>query len=62
MASIVGYTVLPTDNNMLTAVVYAEDKSGRKILKSLDKSFIQSLMEEEWVGKEIHFENGYVVL
>ena len=47
---------------MLTAVVYAEDKSGRKILKSLDKSFIQSLMEEEWVGKEIHFENGYVVL
>ena len=62
VASIVGYTVLPTDNNMLTAVVYAEDKSGRKILKSLDKSFIQSLMEEEWVGKEIHFENGFVVL
>ena len=62
VASIVGYTVLPTDNNMLTAVVYAEDKSGRKILKSLDKSFIQSLMEEEWVGKELHFENGFVVL
>ena len=47
---------------MLKAVLYLDDeKKHRKVVSSLDKNFIDLLMEEEWVGKKVKFTDGQVV-
>ena len=45
--------------NAQKAVLYLDDeKKHRKVVSSLDKNFINLLMEEEWVGKKVKFKDG----
>ena len=56
---IIGYTVIEESENAQKAVLYLDDeKKHRKVVSSFDKSFINLLMEEEWVGKKIKFKDG----
>ena len=60
---ILGYTILNDEKNKeLKAVMYIEDtQARRKVLISRDKKTIQSMGEEEWVGKNILFKGKYLV-
>ena len=59
---IIGYTIVEGSENVLKAVLYLDDeKKHRKVVSSLDKNFIDLLMEEEWVGKKVKFTDGQVV-
>jgi len=59
---IIGYTIIEGNQNAPKAVLYLEDeKKHRKVVSSLDKNFINLLMEEEWVGKRVKFKDGQAV-
>ena len=59
---IIGYTIIQGSDNAPKAVLYLDDeKKHRKVVSSLDKNFINLLMEEEWVGKKVKFKDGQVV-
>jgi acetyl-CoA C-acetyltransferase len=56
---IIGYTIIQGSDNAPKAVLYLDDeKKHRKVVSSLDKNFINLLMEEEWVGKKVKFKDG----
>ena len=58
---IIGYTIIQGSDNAPKAVLYLDDeKKHRKVVSSLDKNFINLLMEEEWVGKKVKFKDGQV--
>ena len=59
---IIGYTIIEGSQNAPKAVLYLDDeKKHRKVVSSLDKNFINLLMEEEWVGKKVEFIDGQVI-
>ena len=59
---IIGYTIIEGSEHASKAVLYLDDeKKHRKVVSSLDKNFINLLMEEEWVGKKVGFKAGQVV-
>ena len=59
---IIGYTIVEGIENVLKAVLYLDDeKKHRKVVSSLDKNFINLLMEEEWVGRKVKFKDGQIV-
>jgi acetyl-CoA C-acetyltransferase len=59
---IIGYTIIEESENVPKAVLYLEDKKKhRKVVSSMEKTFISLLMEEEWVGKKIRFKNGQAI-
>ena len=59
---IIGYTIIEGNQNAPKAVLYLEDeKKHRKVVSSLDKNFLNLLMEEEWVGKRVKFKDGQAV-
>ena len=59
---IIGYTIIQGSDNAPKAVLYLDDeKKHRKVVSSLDKNFINLLVEEEWVGKKVKFKDGQVV-
>ena len=59
---IIGYTIIEGSENAAKAVLYLDDeKKHRKVVSSMDKNFINLLMEEEWVGKRVKFKDGQVV-
>ena len=56
---IIGYTIIEGSEHASKAVLYLDDeKKHRKVVSSLDKNFINLLMEEEWVGKKVKFKDG----
>ena len=56
---IIGYTIIEVSEHASKAVLYLDDeKKHRKVVSSLDKNFINLLMEEEWVGKKVKFKDG----
>ena len=56
---IIGYTIIQGSDNAPKAVLYLDDeKKHRKVVSSLDKNFINLLVEEEWVGKKVKFKDG----
>ena len=56
---IIGYTIIEGSEHSSKAVLYLDDeKKNRKMVSSLDKNFINLLMEEEWVGKKVKFKDG----
>jgi acetyl-CoA C-acetyltransferase len=56
---IIGYTIIQGSDNAPKAVLYLDDeKKHRKVVSSLNKNFINLLMEEEWVGKKVKFKDG----
>ena len=56
---IIGYTIIEGSEHVSKAVLYLDDeKKHRKVVSSLDKNFINLLMEEEWVGKKVKFKDG----
>ena len=56
---IIGYTIIEGSEHASKAVLYLDDeKKHRKVVSSFDKSFINLLMEEEWVGKKVKFKDG----
>ena len=56
---IIGYTIIEESEHASKAVLYLDDeKKHRKVVSSLDKNFINLLMEEEWVGKKVKFKDG----
>tara|TARA_B100002052_G_scaffold123944_1_gene113908 strand:- start:53 stop:1507 length:1455 start_codon:yes stop_codon:yes gene_type:complete len=56
---IIGYTIIEVSEHSSKAVLYLDDeKKHRKVVSSLDKNFINLLMEEEWVGKKVKFKDG----
>ena len=56
---IIGYTIIEGSEHAYKAVLYLDDeKKHRKVVSSLDKNFINLLMEEEWVGKKVKFKDG----
>ena len=56
---IIGYTIIEGSENAPKAVLYLDDENKhRKVVSSFDKNFINLLMEEEWVGKEVKFKDG----
>ena len=56
---IIGYTIIEGSENAAKAVLYLDDeKKHRKVVSSMDKNFINLLMEEEWVGKKVKFKDG----
>ena len=56
---IIGYTIIEGSEHSSKAVLYLDDeKKHRKVVSSLDKNFINLLMEEEWVGKKVKFKEG----
>ena len=56
---IIGYTIIEGNEHASKAVLYLDDeKKHRKVVSSLDKNFINLLMEEEWVGKKVKFKDG----
>ena len=59
---IIGYTIIEVSEHASKAVLYLDDeKKHRKVVSSLDKNFINLLMEEEWVGKKVKFIDGQVI-
>ena len=59
---IIGYTIIEVSEHSSKAVLYLDDeKKHRKVVSSLDKNFINLLMEEEWVGEKIKFKGGKVI-
>ena len=59
---IIGYTIIEGSEHASKAVLYLDDeKKHRKVVSSLDKNFINLLMEEEWVGKKVEFIDGQVI-
>ena len=57
---IIGYTVLK--KNISKAVIYLNTADNkRKLITSSDKSIIESMEKEEWVGKKVNFKDGQVV-
>jgi acetyl-CoA C-acetyltransferase len=60
---IIGYTTfIDKADKKPKAVIYITDSNGkRKVLISRDISIINNMGEEEWVGKEIHFKDKYLV-
>ena len=59
---IIGYTIIEGNENAAKAVLYLDDeKKHRKVVSSMDKNFINLLMEEEWVGKILKFKDGQIV-
>ena len=59
---IIGYTIIEGSEHASKAVLYLDDeKKHRKVVSSLDKNFINLLMEEEWVGKRVKFKDGQAV-
>ena len=62
IAIILGYTIFKDANKDMKVVIYSEDsQSKRKVLISKDKEIINSMGEEEWVGKQIVFKGKYLV-
>ena len=56
---IIGYTIIEVSEHASKAVLYLDDeKKHRKVVSSIDKNFINLLMEEEWVGKKVKFKDG----
>ena len=59
---IIGYTIIEGSENAAKAVLYLDDeKKHRKVVSSMDKNFINLLMEEEWVGKILKFKDGQAI-
>ena len=59
---IIGYTIIEGNENAAKAVLYLDDeKKHRKVVSSMDKNFINLLMEEEWVGKILKFKDGQAI-
>ena len=59
---IIGYTIIEGSEHASKAVLYLDDeKKHRKVVSSIDKNFINLLMEEEWVGEKIKFKGGKVI-
>jgi len=59
---IIGYTIIEGSEHASKAVLYLDDeKKHRKVVSSLDKNFINLLMEEEWVGKKVKFKDGQAI-
>jgi len=58
---IIGYTVLK--KNISKAVIYLNTADNkRKLITSSDKSIIESMEKEEWVGKKVNFKKDQLVL
>jgi acetyl-CoA C-acetyltransferase len=58
---IIGYTVLK--KNISKAVIYLNTADNkRKLITSSDKSIIESMENEEWVGKKVNFKKNQLVL
>ena len=60
---IIGYTIIKDDNSNKKAVMYIEnDKKKRNIVTSYNKEVINSMENNEWVGKYINFVNLQLVV
>ncbi len=60
---IIGYTIIKDDNANKKAVMYIEnDKKKRNIVTSYNKEVINSMENNEWVGKYINFINLQLVV
>ena len=58
---IIGYTVLK--KNISKAVIYLNTYDNkRKLITSSDKSIIESMENEEWVGKKVNYKKNQLVL
>ena len=58
---IIGYTVLK--KNISKAVIYLNTADNkRKLITSSDKSIIESMENEEWVGKKVNYKKNQLVL
>ena len=58
---IIGYTVLK--KNISKAVIYLNTSDNkRKLITSSDKSIIESMENEEWVGKKVNYKKNQLVL
>ena len=60
---IIGYTIIKDNNSNKKAVMYIEnDKKKRNIVTSYNKEVINSMENNEWVGKYINFVNLQLVV
>ena len=56
------FPIIEGSENAAKAVLYLDDeKKHRKVVSSMDKNFINLLMEEEWVGKILKFKDGQAI-
>ena len=57
---IVGYTII-NKNDINKAIMYVDTNNKRKLITSSDKTIIDSMEKNEWVGKKIKFKESQLV-
>ena len=58
---IVGYTII-NKNDINKAIMYVDTNNKRKLITSSDKTIIDSMEKNEWVGKKIKFKESQLAL